>query len=326
MSAPFARRVRGSTARPTLADQLSQPGEAAFAVRVRGSAQVRTLADHVAASARPTPTPTPTPAPAPRAPVPSDATRRPSISYRRPDRDPSPAAARPPAPAAPSVPAPAAPSARPRPAAQVSVARESERRTVLDASSPVVTLGPDEVPRSGLLTVNVDWDRQRTEGGVWRTADVHLACLWQTVDGHSGLVHSDGMRSAPGFGARQVMRLGERNEDTGEVLSVDAKHLDVMARLLVVATSRRDPPRWAEIGVHVNLDLASGARVVVRTDDPPPARERARSVALASVHLVGGAAVVRREDDFVDAPLRQVALDYGWDDLDFVADGTALRT
>ena len=196
---------------------------------------------------------------------------------------------------------------------------------MLDAASPVVTLGPDELPRSGLLTVTVDWDRQRTEGGVWRTADVHLACLWQTVEGHSGLVHSDGMRSAPGFGARQVMRLGERNEDTGEVLSVDARHLDVMARLLVVATSRRNPPRWAEIGVHVNLDLASGARVVVRTDDPPARLERARSVALASVHLVGGAAVVRREDDFVDGPLRQVALDYGWDDLDFVADGTVLR-
>lgn len=241
---------------------------------------------------------------------------------------------RPPAPQPPPAPHPAlvqpVTPVRPvtplRPAAQVSVARESERRTVLDASSPVVGLSRDEVPRSGLLTVNVDWDRQRTEGGVWQTADVHLACLWQTVDGQSGLVHSDGRHSAPGFGSHQVMRLGERNEDTGEVLSVDAKHLDVMARLLVVATSRRSPPRWADIGVHVNLDLVSGARVVVRSDDPPARLERARSVALASVHLVDGVAVVRREDDFVDGPVRQVALDYGWDDLDFVADGTALRT
>jgi tellurite resistance protein TerA len=205
----------------------------------------------------------------------------------------------------------------------VGEARESERRTVLDADDPAVTLRAADLPRAGRLSVVLEWDRPRTRGGVQSSTDVHLGCLWQTVTGHSGVVQSaGGLLSAPGFGARQVLRLGPRSEDEGEPLTVDLTTVDTMRRLLLFASGQRTPPPWEALGVHLSLQLPSGARVLMWPSEPA---EPSTSIAIASVHVVEGDLVVRREDEPFAGPAREVALAYGWD-LEWAPDGTVPRT
>ncbi len=313
--AAFLRRTRGAGGHRTLADHLAGDGGTpaparVLLVRTRGGTGNRTLADHLRPPpAVPEPAPAPTPPQAPAA--------RPS-----PPRVPSPS----PAPVLQPV---------PHETARVGEARASERVTTLDAAHPVVVLGPDELPRAGRTSFVLEWTRPRTAGGVWSSTDVHLGCLWQTSNGHSGVVQAAGsLLSAPGFGSRQVLRLGERTEGAGEPLMVDLTHLDTMRRLLLFATGRRGAPPWAALEVRLVLHLPSGARVAVRLDAAPPAPRGGDGSgdapsdpltwAVASVHLVDGDVVLRREAEPFTGPAREAALAYGWD-LAWTADGTTLR-
>lgn len=292
----------------------SDGGPPPYLVRTLGAGPARTLADHLSDPLDP-PSPART---APRAATPPAVT--PSASFLRRTRGGTSRRTLADHLHPPPDPAPAPASA---PVAAVGEARESERRTVLDADDPVVTLRAADLPRSGRLLVTLEWDRPRTRGGVQSSTDVHLGCLWQTTTDHSGLVQSrGGLLSAPGFGARQVLRLGPRSEDEGEPLTVDLATVDSMARLLLFAHGQRTPPPWQALGVRLTLHLPSGARVLMWPSAPS---EPATSIAIASVHVVDGDLVVRREDEPIAGPAREVALAYGWD-LDWSADGTVPRT
>ncbi|WP_432573763.1 hypothetical protein [Kineococcus sp. SYSU DK005] len=288
----------------------------------------RTLADHLsprparpvppaapaapAAGARPAPAPAPRPAARPSpAPGPAPAPR--------PETRPAPPAAPPTRAAA----APPAPPAPPAPVAAVGLARRSEELLVLDDERPVARV-PAAERGSGTLRVLLQWEPRVTASGVRRSTDLHLGCLWQTRERRDGLVQSLGdLLAAPGYGARQVLRMGARTED-GEELLVDTRHLDLLRRLvLYVYAVRPEPPDYAALAPRLTLRRRDGSRLQARATGAPAG---ARTCALVSIHDVGGDLVVRRENEFFIGPQREVAEAYGFDDIAWTPDGTLPRT
>ncbi|MGI4896736.1 MAG: hypothetical protein ACRYF3_16645 [Janthinobacterium lividum] len=230
---------------------------------------------------------------------------------------------RPPRPApTPPRPALAAPAGA-APVAVVGQPRESEARIVLDADEPTRTVAAAQ-RRGGTLRVTLEWERQRTSSGLHRSSDVHLGCLWETRARHSGAVQSLGeLLAAPGYGAHQVLRLGTRSEDGGEQILVDAKHLDVLRRMvLYVYAVGAAAPDYTALAPRLSIGRRGGGTLEVWSSEPP---EGARTCAIASIHNVAGDLVVRRENEFFLGPQRDVALAYGFDDFEWGGDGTVPR-
>ncbi|WP_328295568.1 hypothetical protein OG218_23190 [Kineococcus sp. NBC_00420] len=233
----------------------------------------------------------------------------------------------PPGPPAPRpAPAPVLPRVRepvPAPAAVVGQARASERRIVLDDEHPSHTITAAE-RSTGSLRITLRWDQLVTSAGLHRSSDVHLGCLWETRDRHSGALQSLGeLLAAPGFGARQVLRLGPRSEQEGEEVLADAAHLDLLRRMVFyVYAQGTQPPDYARLAPHLTLARRGGGTLQMWTGEPPP---DARTCVIASVHDVAGDLVLRRENEFFLGPVRDVALAYGFDDLDWNHEGTVPR-
>ncbi|MCI2240180.1 hypothetical protein MO973_35440 [Paenibacillus sp. TRM 82003] len=269
----------------------SRPAEAVhnFLGRPGPRRSDRTLADHLAPRPVPAATPSPAPRPAPAPP--------------------------PPRPAATAAPPPAT---APPPAA-VGTARTSERLVVLDDDTPSWRV-PTAERGTGTLRVQLEWEPLVTASGLQRSTDLHLGCLWETRDRRNGLVQSQGeLLAAPGYGARQVLRLGARGAQ-GEELLVDTRHLDLLRRVvLYLYTTRSAPPGYPELAPHVTLRRRDGARLQAWATGAPAG---ARTCALLSVHDVGGELVVRRENEYFTGPQREVAEAYGFDDLTWGPDGT----
>ena len=245
---------------------------------------------------------------------------------------PAPAPARAQPPAAPAhgarpVPAPVPPRVRePAPAPSAAVvgqARASERRIVLDDERPSFTIAAAE-RSTGSLRITLRWDQLVTSAGLHRSSDVHLGCLWETRDRHAGALQSLGeLLAAPGFGARQVLRLGPRSEQEGEEVLADAAHLDLLRRMVFyVYAQGSQPPDYARLAPHLTLARRGGGTLQMWTGEPPA---DARTCVVASVHDVAGDLVVRRENEFFPGPVRDVALAYGFDDLDWNHEGTVPR-
>jgi tellurite resistance protein TerA len=209
------------------------------------------------------------------------------------------------------------------PAAEVGRARPSERRIVLDAEQPTFTI-PAAERRSGALRITLQWEQQVTSAGLHRSSDVHLGCLWETRDRHAGALQSLGeLLAAPGFGARQVLRLGPRSEQGGEEVLADTAHLELLRRMVFYAYAvGPQPPDYQRLAPHLTLARRGGGTLQMWTGEPP---EGARTCVIASVHDVGGDLVVRRENEFFTGPVREVALAYGFDDLDWNHEGTVPR-
>ncbi|WP_432513375.1 hypothetical protein [Kineococcus sp. SYSU DK001] len=239
---------------------------------------------------------------------------------------PRPAPARPPRPAPAPAPRPApapAPAPAPPPAAVVGQARAAERRVVLDDERPVLTI-PAAERGSGTLRITLEWDQLVTASGLHRSSDLHLGCFWQTRDRHSGALQSlGGLLAAPGFGARQVLRLGARSEQAGEEVLGDAAHLGLMRRLVFYAYAVGPrPPDYERLAPRLSITRRGGGSVQLWAQGAPAG---ARTCVLASLHDVGGDLVVRRENDFFPGPAREAGLAHGFDDLDWNAEGTIPR-
>ncbi|NAZ84146.1 stress protein, partial [Kineococcus sp. R8] len=210
----------------------------------------------------------------------------------------------------------------PPPAAEVGRARVSEERLVLDDDAPVTTITAAQ-REGGTLRILLQWERQVTSRGLQRSTDVHLGCLWETQDRHRGAVQSLGdLLMAPGYGARQVLRLGPRSEEAGEELLVDGRHLDVVRRMVLYVYATHDAPDFAALAPHLTVRRRDGGRLQAWAQGAPPG---ARTCALVSVHNVGGDLVVRRENEFFPGPQAEVAAAYGFDDLDWGPGGTVPR-
>ena len=194
---------------------------------------------------------------------------------------------------------------------------------MLDDDAPSVTI-PGAERSSGTLRITLRWEQQVTSAGLHRSSDVHLGCFWQTRDRHAGALQSLGeLLAAPGFGARQVLRLGPRSEQEGEEVLADAAHLDLLRRMVFyVYAVGPQPPDYARLAPHLTLARRGGGSLQMWTGDPP---EGARTCAIASVHAVDGDLVVRRENEFFTGTARDVALAYGFDDLDWNHEGTVPR-
>ncbi|WP_337059560.1 hypothetical protein [Kineococcus sp. G2] len=201
-------------------------------------------------------------------------------------------------------------------------ARTSERVVVLDDDNPSVRV-PAAERGTGTLRVQLEWEPLVTASGLQRSTDLHLGCLWETRDRRSGLVQSHGeLLTAPGYGARQVLRLGARGAQ-GEELLVDTRHLDLLRRVvLYLYTGRPSPPDYPALAPHVTLRRRDGARLQAWATGAPAG---ARTCALLSVHDVAGELVVRRENEYFTGPQREVAEAYGFDDLTWGPDGTVPR-
>ncbi|GAB7191279.1 hypothetical protein NUM3379_19860 [Kineococcus sp. NUM-3379] len=193
---------------------------------------------------------------------------------------------------------------------------------MLDRERPVTTLRAAQ-RSGGTVRATLTWRPQLSRAGVRLSTDVHLGCLWELRDGPAGIVQDlGGAFSAPGFGARQVLRLGPRSEETGEELLLDLRHVDALRRMVLFATGRRRSPDWAALDAVLTVRLPTGERLRVALEPPPGP---ALSCAVVSVHNVGGDLVLRRELDYLDGPQRAVAEAYGWD-LPFGPDGTSVPT
>ncbi|PPK95365.1 tellurite resistance protein TerA [Kineococcus xinjiangensis] len=279
---------------------LGRPGPARSA---------RTLTDYLA------------PRPAPAAPT-RPAGARPGPAPRSPgSRPPAGPVRKPPVQQAPPVQPTPVHEAPPVAEAVVGAPRPSERRTVLDEDHPSVTLWASE-RSGGTVHAVLTWQPRLSAAGVRLSTDVHLGCLWELRDGPAGIVQElGGTFSAPGFGSRQVLRLGPRSEEAGEELLLDLRHVDVLRRMVLFATGRRGAPDWASLQAILSLRLPTGERLETALEPPG---SPAASCAVVSVHNVGGDLVLRRELEYLDGPQRAVAEAYGWD-LDFDAEGTVPR-
>jgi uncharacterized protein involved in tellurium resistance len=205
----------------------------------------------------------------------------------------------------------------------VGQARASERRVVLDDEEPVITI-PAAERSSGSLRFTLNWEQQVTSSGLHRSSDVHLGCLWETRDRHAGALQSLGeLLAAPGFGARQVLRLGARSESGGEEVLADAGHLDVLRRMVFyVYSTGPSAPDLAQLAPHLTIGRRGGGAIQMWAQDPPAG---SRTCVIASIHDVAGDLVVRRENEFFPGPVREIALAYGFDDLDWNSEGTVPR-
>ncbi|NIZ92686.1 hypothetical protein F1544_16985 [Kineosporiaceae bacterium B12] len=195
---------------------------------------------------------------------------------------------------------------------------------MLDDETPVTTVTAAQ-REGGTLRILLQWERQVTARGLQRSTDVHLGCLWETQDRHSGAVQSLGdLLMAPGYGARQVLRLGPRSEEAGEELLVDGRHVDVLRRLvLYLYSTNEQAPDFAALAPHLTVRRRDGSRLQMWAAGAPAG---ARTCALASVHHVAGDLVVRRENEFFPGPQAEVAAAYGFDDLEWGPGGTTPRT
>lgn len=204
--------------------------------------------------------------------------------------------------------------------AEVGKARASEARTVLTEGSPTTTL---ELPAlKGALRVALVWKPQTSAAGLKLSSDIHLGGLWQDHGRNEGMLQAVGDRvSAPGYGARQVARMGAREEGREEML-VDTKHLGVFRRFFFYAYAARDEGLdWDAHAPELRIEQRGGATTVVHLELAP---RGVGAVMAVSTHLVGSALVVRREDGW-GSRTRDLAQDYGFD-LPWAPDGKLTRS
>ncbi len=163
-----------------------------------------------------------------------------------------------------------------------------------------------------------------TSTGLHRSSDVHLGCFWETRDRHSGALQSLGeLLAAPGFGARQVLRLGARSEQAGEEVLADAAHLDLLRRMVFYVYAQGPAaPDYAALAPRLTISRRGAGTVQVWAQDPPAGAARARWPPSTTWRRPGPAA---RENEFFTGTAREVALAYGFDDLDWNAEGTVPR-
>lgn len=188
-------------------------------------------------------------------------------------------------------------------------------RTMLNDSTPAVRIGGEQAS-SGALHLTLRWSTMPTDprsaaAGLSRSTDVHLGCLWEMNDGHSGVVQSlaGGADAARAHGST-VLRLGPRSETDGETLTASLKHIGLLKRMVLFAYAVSGRPEWDALSVGLTAELKGGATIDMRFGDTPV---DAATCALASIHRVGGTLVVRREAAFLTGQQSEVAQAYGWD-------------
>ncbi len=188
-------------------------------------------------------------------------------------------------------------------------------RTMLNETTPSVRIGGEQAS-SGALHLTLYWstvptDPRSAAAGLSRSTDVHLGCLWETNDGHSGVVQSlGGGADAARAQESTILRLGPRSETDGETLTASLKHIGLLKRMVVFAYAVSGQPEWDALGVGLTAELRDGVSVDMRFGDAPP---DAATCALASVHRVGGTLVLRREAEYLMGQQSAVAQAYGWD-------------
>jgi tellurite resistance protein TerA len=192
--------------------------------------------------------------------------------------------------------------------AEVGKARASEVRHVLSEDSPTREVLLADL--SGAMRVALVWKPRVNAAGVRLSSDLHLGGLWQTRARDEGIIQALGDHvAAPGYGARQVARMGPRSEDREEMV-VDTKHLPVFRRFFLYAyTSRDEVADWASYDPELRIEERSGATTTVPVELAPSG---AGSVMALSVHVLEDRLVLRREDE-VGRRTRDLAASYGFD-------------
>jgi tellurite resistance protein TerA len=200
--------------------------------------------------------------------------------------------------------------------AAASVAGDTPLRGLLTlrSSRPSVTI-PGSQSTSGPLRLHLTWstlptDQRSLQAGLRRSTDVHLGVLWETNDGHQGVVQSLGDSFlAPGWGST-LLRLGPRSETEGETVTVALNHVHALKRLVAFAYAYVGNPEWDALAVQLTAELRGGVEVQMGLD---PAPADAGVAVLASVHRVGSELVLRREAAYLRGQQSAVAAAYGWD-------------
>src|SRR5262249_58967446 len=124
-----------------------------------------------------------------------------------------------------------------------------EHVAALDDDHPVTTW-TGEKRGSGTMTIALRWTPLTTRTGLPRPSDIHLGCLWQSLDGTGGVLQDLGDAvSAPAPGAsRQVLRLSRRDEREGQTIFVDLDTLPTFKRFFVYAYGLRGgTPEWLRL-------------------------------------------------------------------------------
>ncbi|ADP83159.1 TerD family protein [Pseudofrankia inefficax] len=198
-----------------------------------------------------------------------------------------------------------------------------EHVTALDEGHPV-TAWTAEKRGSGSLTVTLRWTALTTRTGLPRPSDLQLGCLWQALDGASGVLQTlGGATSAPGAGAsgRQVLALTSRDEHEGQTMFVDLRALATFKRFFVFAYGLHGAPEWDLLRPVLTVGARTGESLEIRLGDAPAG---SRTCVVASFHVAQDDLVIRREDVFLTGPQAEAALRYGWS-LEWTPDGMSLR-
>ncbi|WP_045877983.1 TerD family protein [Pseudofrankia sp. DC12] len=198
-----------------------------------------------------------------------------------------------------------------------------EHVTVLDEGHPA-TAWTAEKRGSGSLTVTLRWTALTTRTGLPRPSDLQLGCLWQSLDGSSGVLQTlGGATSAPGSGVsgRQVLALTPRDEHEGQTTFVDLHALATFKRFFAFAYGLHGAPEWDLLRPVLTVGARTGENLEIRLGAAPAG---SRTCVVASFHVAQDDLVIRREDEFLAGPQAEAALRYGWS-LDWNPDGMSLR-
>lgn len=186
---------------------------------------------------------------------------------------------------------------------------------VLDEEEPRVLIGGDQAT-TGSLQFTLDWsnipvDPRSRAAGLRRSTDIHLGCLWQSVNGAQGIIqtYDHGPDSAPGVGGT-LLRLGARSETEGQTLTLALRQIPHLARLHLFAYADSGQPEWGPLALNCTATLRGGVAVQWGLGPGP---EWAGVVALAGLHRVGATLVLRREAVFLSGQQQSVAQAYGYD-------------
>lgn len=207
------------------------------------------------------------------------------------------------------------PGASPVRAATPHVVPVLRGRTSLNDTTPSVRIGGDQAS-SGALHLTLLWSTSPTDprsaaAGLSRSTDLHLGCLWEMNDGHSGVLQllAGGPDAARAQGST-VLRLGPRSETEGQTLTASLKHIGMLKRMVLFAYAASGRPEWNALAPMLTADLRGGVTIDMRFGHAPP---DAGTCVLASVHRVAGTLVLRREALHLPGQQSAVAYEYGWD-------------
>ena len=180
-------------------------------------------------------------------------------------------------------------------------------RRILNPDRPTVRLGSPQTD-SGSASFTLTWQILQSRRGRPST-DIHLGCMWQTVEDEVGAIQSYGNQVRAPRSGSALLSLGARSETSGETLTMALSQLPQLSRMVIYLYAYSGHPDWRNLLPVVTMSV-DDARIEMSVGDPPSGTTIA---ALTSIHRVQDTLVVRREVEYLRGQQSAVGTAYGFD-------------